>query len=127
MFCGVFFQSFKIYDVNTREISHFQVTYLHHAYHYIFSENFCSICLLNRFLFSNLVNDFLLVKGELQVPFGLVSGNVLYKYIVFKMGREKGEEGKYLWEHIIPPGPFKNRCLCIPKDRCHIGGTCRAQ
>lgn len=78
---------------------------------------------MNLFLFSNLVNDFLLVKGELQVPCGLVSGNVLYKYIVFKMGREKGEAAKYLWEHFIPAGPFKNRCLCIPKDRCQIGGT----
>ena len=79
------------------------------------------------FLFSNLDHDFLLVKGELQVPFGLVSGNVSYKYVVLRMGREKGEEGKYLWERIVHAGPYKNRCLCIPKNRCHIGGTCRAQ
>ena len=92
-----------------------------------FSENFCYICLLNLFLFSNLDNDFLLVKGELQVPFGLVSGNVSYKYLVLRMGREKGEEEKHLWERIVHAGPYKNRCLCIPKERCHIGGTRRAQ
>ena len=89
-----------------------------------FSQSFCSICLLNLLPLRNLDNDFLLVRGELQVPFGLVSGNVPYKYVVLRMGREKGEEEKHLWERIVHAGPYKNRCLCIPKDRCHIGGTC---
>lgn len=93
----------------------------------LFSQNFCGICLLNLLPFRNLDNDFLLVRGELQVPFGLVSGNVSYKYIVFRMGREKRGEGKYLWERIVDAGPYKNRRLCIPKDRCHVGGTRRAQ
>ena len=89
-----------------------------------FCQNFCGICSLNVLPFRNLDNDFLLVRGELQVPFDLVSKDVPYKYIVLRMGRERGEEGKYLWEHIVHAGPYKNRCLCIPKDRCHIGGTC---
>lgn len=80
--------------------------------------------LLNLLPLRNLDNDFLLVRGELRVPFDLVSGNVPYKYVVHRKGREKGEESKYLWERIVHAGPYKNRCLCIPKDRCHTGGTC---
>lgn len=92
-----------------------------------FSQKFCGISLLNLLPFRDLDYNFLLVRGELQVPFGLVSGNVSYKYIVFRMGREKREEGKYLWEHIVHAGPYRNRRLCIPKDRCHVGGTHRVQ
>ena len=65
-----------------------------------------------------------MVKGQLQVPFGLVSGNVPYKYIVLRKGREKGEKDERLWERIVHAKPYKNRGLCIPNDRCHIGGTC---
>ena len=63
-----------------------------------------------------------MVKGELQAPVALVSGNVSYKYVVLRAGREKKEQEKYLWERIVHAGPYKNRCLCIPKDRCCVGG-----
>ena len=67
----------------------------------------------------SLENDFLLVEASLLVPCSYVSRNVPYKYIVFKEKRKDSKEKeKYLWDHLVNWGVFKNRCLQIPKDRC---------
>ena len=71
------------------------------------------------FGYRSLENDFLLVEASLLVPCSYVSRNVPYKYIVFKEKRKDSKEKeKYLWDHLVTWGVFKNRCLQIPKDRC---------
>lgn len=70
------------------------------------------------FEYRPLENDFLLVEASLLVPCSYVSRIVPYKYIVFKEKRKDSKEEKYLWDHLVSWGVFKNRCLQIPKDRC---------
>ena len=70
------------------------------------------------FEYRPLENDFLLVEASLLVPCSYVSRIVPYKYLVFKEKRKDSKEEKYLWDHLVSWGVFKNRCLQIPKDRC---------
>ena len=58
----------------------------------------------------------------MQVAFRNVSNNVSYKYIVLRKGRTKKDDDVHLWERLVHGGPYKNRCLRIPKERCYVGG-----
>ena len=71
-----------------------------------------------------LEDDFILVQAKISVPCAYLSRKVSYKYIVTK-GKEKDAKGtvKHLWEQLPGGGPYKNRCLQIPKERCQTGGT----
>ena len=76
--------------------------------------------LLVRFL----ENDFILVRARLLVPCAYLSRKVPYKYIVLKeKRRDSKEKAKYLWDHLVGWGVYKNRCLQVPKERCQSGGA----
>lgn len=66
-----------------------------------------------------LEDDYVLLEGKLRAPVKHLREKRPYKYIVLRV---KKHPKPYVWERLFRCGPYRNRCLNVPRDYCTSGG-----